>query len=93
METYCIISDQKKVVSETNIEEIKAAVFVNLFYVEQLQIYQNYLEQVPDFIDIVIISPKEHILKCFRGNRFITIRKENRGRDISALLVAANFSL
>ena len=89
METYCIISDQKKVVSETNIEEIKAAVFVNLFYVEQLQIYQNYLEQVPDFIDIVIISPKEHILKCFRGNRFITIRKENRGRDISALLVAA----
>jgi lipopolysaccharide biosynthesis protein len=89
VETYCIISDQKKVVSETNIEEIKAAVFVNLFYVEQLQIYQNYLEQVPDFIDIVIISPKEHILKCFRGNRFITIRKENRGRDISALLVAA----
>lgn len=89
METYCIISDQKKVVSEINIEEIKAAVFVNLFYVEQIQIYQNYLEQVPDFIDIIIISSKEHILESFRGDRFITIRKENRGRDISALLVAA----
>lgn len=89
MGTYYIISDQKRMVSEANIEEIKAAVFVHLFYIEQVQIYRNYLEQVPYFIDIIVISSNEEILESFREERFIKIRKENRGRDISALLVAA----
>ena len=89
METYCIISDEKRIVSEANIEKIKAAVFVHLYYMEQVQIYRNYLEQVPDFIDIIIMSSDEKILERFIDERFITVRKENRGRDISALLIAA----
>ena len=89
METYCIISDEKRIVSEANIEKIKAAVFVHLYYMEQVQIYRNYLEQVPDFIDIIIMSSDEKILERFIDERYITVRKENRGRDISALLIAA----
>lgn len=89
MGIYYILSDREKVVSKAKIEKVKAVVFVHLFYMEQVQIYRKFLEQVPDFIDIIIISSNEKILEMFQEDRFITIRKENRGRDISALLVAA----
>lgn len=43
MSTYCIISDNKKVVSNANIDSLRVAIFVNLFYEEQIEIYKNYL--------------------------------------------------
>ncbi|MEZ3429064.1 MAG: rhamnan synthesis F family protein [Lachnospiraceae bacterium] len=89
MDPYCIISDSQKGVSKTNIEKLEAAVFVHLFYEEQVDFYRNYLNRIPDFIDVIIISSKDKILESFHGGRFKTIKKENRGRDISALLVAA----
>ena len=89
MGIYYILSDHEKAVSKMKIEKVKAAVFVHLFYIEQVQTYRKFLEQVPDFMDIIIISSNEKILERFDEDRFITIRKENRGRDISALLVAA----
>lgn len=89
METYSIITDNQRLCFRNDIETVKAAVIVHLFYEEQLEYSQNYLKQVPDSIDIVIISPKEGILKQFSESRYITVKKENRGRDISALLIAA----
>lgn len=89
MSTYCIISDNKKVVSNANIDSLRVAIFVNLFYEEQIEIYKNYLNRLPAFVDIIIMSSKDTILESFNSGRFKTIKKENRGRDISALLVTA----
>lgn len=89
METYNIITDNQRLQTQNDIKTVKAAVIVHLFYEEQVEYSQGYLKQVPDSIDIVIISPKEEILNQFSDKRYITIKKENRGRDISALLVAA----
>lgn len=86
MSTYCIISDNKKVVSNANIDSLRVAIFVNLFYEEQIEIYINYLNRLPAFVDIIIMSSKDTILESFNSGRFKTIKKENRGRDISALL-------
>ena len=88
-ESYHIISDNKKAVTELNIEELKTAVLVHLYYEEQVDIYKIYLENIPFFIDIIIISPKDKILERFPSSRFQKVKKKNRGRDSSALLVAA----
>lgn len=88
-ELYTIVSDDKQSVTERNIQEVKAAVLVHLYYEEQLDFYRTYLEKIPYFVDVIIISSKETILEHFVSDRFLKIKKENRGRDISALLVAA----
>lgn len=90
MEIYQIISDYKTVRAMANVRSIRAAVFVHLFYEEQITYYRDYLEGVPDSIDVIILSSKQAILDRFQSDRYIKIRKENRGRDISALLVAAH---
>ncbi len=89
MGIYCIIPDNKQVVTKTDIEKLKVAVFVHLYYEEQIEDYQKYLKAIPCFIDTVIISSKDIILDSFDDTKFIKIKKENRGRDISAILVAA----
>lgn len=86
---YYIIPDDKKVETKINIDKISAAVFVNLFYDEQVEFYQKYISNIPDFIDIYIISSKNDILTKFENKGYNIIKKDNRGRDISALLVSA----
>lgn len=88
-ELYCIVADNKKIETAINIKSLKAAIFVNLFYEEQVRFYQSYLDEMPAYIDIFIISSKDIILNEFSEKRYQRIKKENRGRDISALLVAA----
>lgn len=65
-----------------------AAVFVVLYYEEKLDSYKNYLLGIPEDIDVYIISSKDQILESF-GDRYIKVKKKNRGRDISGLLIAA----
>lgn len=84
-----IISDEKQGQKRCNDEEVLAAVFVCLYYEEQVYEYKKYLQRVPEDIDIYIISTKEDILKIFEEKRYKKITKINRGRDISALLVSA----
>lgn len=83
-----IILDDKMNAAKRNTGKMKAAVLVNLFYDDQIGFYQEYIKRIPEFIDIIIISSKDMILEMF-NDTFIKIKKENRGRDISALLVAA----
>lgn len=71
----------------------KTAIVVNLFYEDTLDKYLNYLKNVPDDITVYLIS--SNILIYDKIEKFINqknntyfIQKENRGRDISALLVA-----
>ncbi len=70
-----------------------SAVAVCLYYEDTVERYLTYLKNIPSAMDIYIITSNERVeerIKQFKeNNRNIKmIRKENRGRDISALLVA-----
>ena len=88
-ELYRVISDNKKMETELKIENLKIAILVNLYYEDQVSFCRAYLERIPVYIDIFIISSKDEILHEFREERYQKVKKENRGRDISALLIAA----
>lgn len=70
-----------------------SAVAVNLYYEDTLDRYFSYLENIPESVDVYIFSSNP---KAFRKIQdFVSVRsnmrllpKENRGRDVSALLVA-----
>ena len=71
----------------------KIAIAVNLYYIDTVNFYLDYMNNAPEEIHIYVISsvPEiwkkiEEYKKC-RRNTFL-LKKENRGRDISALLVA-----
>lgn len=71
------------------------AVIVNLYYPDTLQFYFAYMDRIPDKVNVYILSSnpsaEEEILNYVNRNRYRHyIRKENRGRDVSALLVAAS---
>ena len=81
--------------SYTLTEELASsvAVAVNLYYEDTVERYFEYLSRVCSDFAVYIISPKQSILDKavvrFEGNCNIKIiKKENRGRDVSALLVA-----
>lgn len=69
------------------------AVAVNLYYEEMSDFFFSYLSAIPEKIKIYIISSNPLILDAasnhFEGKKnVILLEKNNRGRDISALLVA-----
>ena len=86
---YRIIPDSRRVETEVDIRKVRAAVLAHLFYEDQVEYSKRYLDRLPDGIDCIILSAKEEILAQFPYDRYIKIKKENKGRDISALLVAA----
>ena len=68
------------------------AVAVNLYYEDTVERYFSYLDNMPCQISIYIISSKQIILKNARNHfkdrvNVFYLQKDNRGRDISALLV------
>lgn len=69
------------------------AIAVNLYYEDTVERYFEYLSRACSDFEIYIISPKQTILdkaaEWFEGNCNVQIlKKENRGRDVSALLVS-----
>lgn len=71
----------------------KVAIVINLYYVETLNYYVEYIKNIPEGIHIYLISSSEEILEYLEGkfhHRRDThyLLKNNRGRDISALLVS-----
>ena len=67
----------------------KIAVFINLYYEESAFYYDKYLSHLPKDIDVYIISSKYFFEDYAKKRNFIFLKKENRGRDVSALLVAS----
>ncbi len=70
-----------------------AAAAVNLYYTDTVEMYLNYLGALPKAIPIYLISSNPLVIEkaeAFREKRGNTavIKKENRGRDVSALLVS-----
>lgn len=69
------------------------AIAVNLYYEDTVEKYFSYLDNIPEKIAVYIISSRQTILDSaynhFNGRMNIYyLKKDNRGRDISALLVA-----
>lgn len=72
----------------------RAAIIIYLYYMDTLPVYYAYMNNIPEDIDIYVISSREEVLAAVRAygkrsNRgnISCILKENRGRDVSALLV------
>lgn len=68
------------------------AVVTNLYYTEKAAWYCNYLNLLPEDIALYIFSSNQETLAlarkhCRHRNTFF-LKKENRGRDLSAFLVA-----
>ncbi|MCR4651617.1 MAG: rhamnan synthesis F family protein [Lachnospiraceae bacterium] len=63
-----------------------------LYYEDTLERYYSYIRSIPNEIDICLVSSNKRVLskvqKEITNKKLIFIHKENRGRDLSALLVA-----
>ncbi len=75
------------------LEEINAAVIIYLYYEDTLKRYISYIEGIPESIPVYIFSSKSEVLEILKRSiqrkAVIYGLKQNRGRDVSALLVAA----
>lgn len=86
-------------IGKSNFDQIipsSVAIIVNLYYIADAETYFERLNNVQKVIDIYIISSSDELCQLAsayveRVNRenIYVLKKENRGRDISALLVAA----
>ena len=83
--------------SKNNIGQIEicqAAIFIHLYYLDSLKIYLDYINKIPNWIDIYFSYSddvmKDNIIKYINKKKknIYFIQKENRGRDISSLLVS-----
>lgn len=83
--------------SEYSIGQIsgyKVAVFVHLYYMDSLNFYLDYILRIPDWIDIYFTYSDEQMVDAIISNirgkkgKLHFFKKNNRGRDISALLVS-----
>lgn len=68
-------------------------IFINLYYIDKVDKYIEYINRIQDCIDIYIFTSNhevyDYLNKLELDREYKIILKENRGRDISALLVAA----
>lgn len=69
-----------------------SVVVVNLYYIEKVLFYIPYLNCLPESVTLYVFSSREETLRkvqkyCCHKNSFF-IKKDNRGRDLSAFLVA-----
>jgi len=74
----------------------RTVIIVYLYYIDTLSMYYEYIDGIQEEINIFIISSKREVLErvykhiTLSGRKRVEfILKKNKGRDISALLVAA----
>lgn len=84
--------DHTTIEKNTSIDA-QCAVFVNLYYLDTVERYMEYLNRIPNWITIYIYSSDSRVLKraekLQKRSSIVYQKKENQGRDISALFVAA----
>ncbi|MCI7612881.1 MAG: DUF4422 domain-containing protein [Selenomonadaceae bacterium] len=90
---YCVLPVDT-FIEQGDVPKSKVVIIIHLFYIDTLSYYCNYIEHIPSFVDVYITYSndfvKERILYFLGGKRKVDfIKKDNRGRDISALLVAS----
>lgn len=88
---YVLPTDNAFLLSDPDILK-KCVVVVNLYYLDTVAKYMVYLNTIPRYIDIYIYSSDAQVLKCAedlcKRDNVIFQLKPNRGRDVSALLIA-----
>lgn len=85
---FFILSDKIRMYASTE-KSHSIGIFVNLYYEDDADLYLDRLYEISKHFCTYIISSKTTIIEKARAKGFFTIQKENRGRDLSALLVAA----
>lgn len=86
---FFILTDSCIANNDILISKYSIAVIVNLYYVEDAQWYLDQLYQISDIVDVYIISSNSVILDMVTDKKIHLLKKQNRGRDISALLVSS----
>ncbi len=89
-ELLYILSQEKAEAYLTEEMPNKTAVVITLFYETDVSFYMEYLNNIPDGIDVFVFSSNPMVLEQvekLKKRFFKTLWKENRGRDVSALLV------
>lgn len=87
---YALVSEEK--LSEEIYD--KTAIILYLYYQDTLSTYWKYIDIIPEKIHVYIISSQKSVLEEVQKHMILSgrhntdyILKENRGRDVSALLV------
>lgn len=90
---YYIISGESLTGSVYCYED--TAIMIYLYYEDSMEKYSGYIDNIPENIHVYIISSNEELyepileyIKKNKNRKIELIKKKNRGRDISALLVA-----
>ena len=72
----------------------KTAIIIHLHYLDSIDIYLKYMNAIPDDINIFFTFSDHKVKEIFqktkisKGKNCTMVEKQNRGRDISAFLVA-----
>lgn len=88
-----ILPSKESALNENYINK-KCAVFVCLYYLDTVKQYMEYINAIPNEIKVFVYSSNCKVLELSRSivkrDDVVFGLKENRGRDISTLLVAAS---
>lgn len=91
---YFVLSDNVASDKVPGILSNEIAIILCLYYVDTLERYFEYIEKIPANISVYVLSSNSKVFEvventCKRKDNIFFVNKENRGRDISALLVAS----
>lgn len=82
-------------IGKVNYENNKCVILIHLYYIDTVEQYLPYIEKLPKEVDLYFTYSEENLKEKIENLLKQTqikcsfIKKKNRGRDISALLVAA----
>ena len=91
-----ILPEQSSGIYQSASSEVygKTVIIIYLFYMDTLSVYWPYIDGIPVEIDVCLLSSREEVLEEARihieasgRKRVRYMLKENRGRDVSGLLV------
>jgi rhamnosyltransferase len=85
---YFVLPDNCIINKNSMANECSVAVIVNLYYIEHVDWYLKQLYQISGMVDVYVISSRSDILDIVSDQKIHLVKKINRGRDISALLVS-----
>lgn len=96
-----IASKNNDNINYKNSSSMKIAVLIHLYYKDTIHEYFKYIQNIPSFCTKIFTYSDEGALNIIKSElesnncseNCVFIKKENRGRDISALLVAARTEL
>ena len=92
-ELYYILPEKE--IAASGINYVDVAIIAYVYYENTVRKYLEYLNIIPDEMAIYLISSNENVLKelaLFAQNKknALVIKKINRGRDVSALVITGN---